>query len=119
MEDYKMSDLYDLVKSACEELQEWIDENPGDDEPHDRIFEIADSHVPVYNSDIIQCAADNISLAVDEPELGPAFDGSPTPINIIAANIFEYIEAELWEYYNDHKDDGLDSEEEEIEVDEV
>lgn len=113
-----MSDLYDLVKSACDELQEWIDENPGDDEPHDRIFEIADSHVPVYNSDIIQCASDNINLALDEPELGPAFDGSPTPItiNIIAANIFEHIEAELWEYYNEHKDDYLDAVEIEEEV---
>ena len=106
-----MTELNERVNSACEELDEWIKENPGDDEPHDRIFEIADSWVPIYTYDIIMCAADNISLAVDEPELGPAFDGSPTPVNIIAANIFEYIEAALWEYFEDHKEDYLEEEE--------
>jgi hypothetical protein len=46
----------------------------------------------------MECAADNIDLAVAEPELGPAFDGKPTPVNIVASNIYEAITADLWEY---------------------
>jgi hypothetical protein len=30
-------------------------------------------------------------MATEEPELGPAFDGKPTPVNIIAANIYEHL----------------------------
>lgn len=108
-----MSELDELVDSACEELQEWIDENSGNDEPHDRIFEIADSSVPVYNYDLLQLACNNVELAINEPENGPAFDGTPTPINIIAANVFEYIEDKLWEYFRDHEEDYLDNEDEE------
>ena len=42
------------------------------------IHEIADSSVPVYTSDLLALACADTSLATDEPELGPAFDGSPT-----------------------------------------
>ena len=96
--------LQNDVITAKDDLRDWIKENPYDEEPHDYIFELTDSSVPVYTSDIIDYAADNYSLAVDTPELGPAFDGSPTPINIIAANIFEYIQTELWVYWNDERD---------------
>jgi len=95
--------LYDIFKYAKEDFKNWMDDNPDNDEPHDCIHEIADSSVPVYNYDLLRLAADNLNLGVDEPELGPAFDGSPTPINIIAANVFEAIESELWEYWNDNR----------------
>jgi hypothetical protein len=64
--------------------------------PEDVVHEFADSAVPVYTWDIMQMAANNTSLATDEPELGPAFDGSPTPANIIAANIYEHVAGELY-----------------------
>ena len=70
-------------------------------EPHDMIFETADSSVPVYTYDLLTIAASDLWLATETPDLGPAFDGSPTPVNIIAANIFEAIEADLWEYWQD------------------
>jgi hypothetical protein len=93
--------LYQIVEDAKCELREWRDDHPDDDEPHDVIHEIADGSVPVYTAELLRLAADNIHLAVDEPELGPAngcnFDGTPSPINIIAANIFEHIEQALWE----------------------
>jgi len=89
---------------AQEELADWMRENPGNDEPHDAIFEIVDGSVPIYTGDLMQLAADNISLATDEPELGPAFGGEATPVNIVAANVFEHIQQELWEYWNEHKD---------------
>lgn len=89
--------LSDLLDDARKELREYWEENPKETEPHDRIHEIADGSVPVYTYDILQLAADNIDLATNEPELGPAFDGSPTPVNIIAANIFERIEEACWD----------------------
>lgn len=116
MDNHMTTDLQDTINSACEDLDNWMKENPGNDEPHDCIFEIADSGVPVYYSTLLEWASEHNAFALDEPDIGPAFDGSPTPINIIAANIFEYIEGELWEHYNQHKDDYLELEDEELEA---
>ena len=99
-----MSSLYDIKKSALEDLKEQLEGNAEFDngelyisiDEHDTIFEIADSNVPTYTYDILQMAADNIELAIVEPDIGPAFDGTPTPVNIIAANIYEEITQELW-----------------------
>lgn len=104
--------MYDVERNAIEELRDRLndlilenkitDTDQIDNEYHndlcDIIFECADSSVPIYTSDILQLAADNIDLATSEPDIGPAFDGSPTPVNIIAANIFEAIEECLWTY---------------------
>ena len=98
-------DLYDLLES---------------DNPHDNIFECTDSSVPVYTGDLMHYAANNIDMATNEPELGPAFDGSPTPVNIIAANIFEAIEQYLFSWWGDNREDlmtkleelGIDEDEE-------
>lgn|SRR5512139_1281099 len=79
---------------------------------HDEIFEVADSMVPVYYSELLDLAADNNNLATDEPELGPAsgsnFDGSNSPVNIIAANIFEALESYLWDCWRDIENDPDD-----------
>jgi len=115
--------LYDIEQSAIDDLRNRLndliseekiaDPDSVDNDYHNElcemVFEISDSNVPIYNGDILQLAADNYDLALNEPELGPAFDGSPTPINIIAANIFEHIENRLWEYVRDEmeSDDKL------------
>ena len=92
--------LYTMVNDAIAELREWRMDNPNETEPHDAIFEIADSAVPVYTGDLLRLAAENLQLATNEPELGPAngcnFDGTPSPVNIIAANVFEHVEQALW-----------------------
>jgi hypothetical protein len=93
--------LSELLADAQTELRDrwnnYPDEfGPRGDEPHDVVHEIADSSVPVYTADLLALACQNNGLATDTPELGPAFDGSPTPINIIAANVFEAIEGALW-----------------------
>ena len=100
--------LEELENDAIQELKEWAIDNYPDD-PGDVINEIADSYVPVYNHDILRLAVDNINLALNEPELGPAFDGSPTPINIIAANIYEYIEQALYDAWNDIEEEINDN----------
>jgi hypothetical protein len=105
--------LYERTQDAIEELKNWMKENPEGDATDTEIFELADSACPIYYSDILELAANHISLATDVPEMGPAFGGEPTPINIIAANIFEHIYNELNSWYSDHKDDYLDLEEDE------
>lgn len=97
--------LLQVVADAIEELRDWHQDNPDEREPHDQIHQIADSSVPVYTYDLLRLAADNCHLAVDEPELGPAFDGAPTPVNIIAANVFEHIEQALWEAWSEMEDE--------------
>lgn len=96
--------LRDIEQSATEDLRDrWVNyrDEFTDGEPHDVIHEIADGHVPVYHSDLLTLAAQDNSLATDEPELGPAFDGTATPVNIIAANVYEAITAALWEAWRE------------------
>lgn len=88
-----MSELQDRTNNAIGELVQWIIDNPGENASEsDVIWELADQAVPIYTGDILQCALDNIELAVVEPE-GGSRDNSP--VAVICANIFEYIEAEL------------------------
>jgi len=98
--------LTEVIEQARGELRDrW--ENYRDefgsraDEPHDVIHEIADSSVPVDTSDLLALANENNALATDEPELGPAFDGTSTPVNIIAANVYEAVQAALWEAWRE------------------
>ncbi len=91
--------LDQLSQFAIADLDDWLKGNPEElerNEPHDVIHEIADSSVPVYHADLLRVASENWELMTDEPEVGPAFDGSPTPINIIAANLYEHIRVALW-----------------------
>ena len=92
-----MMNTYDLRKQAREAIDEAI-ENKYYDCLEDGLHEIADGLVPIYTSDLMSLAADNIEFAVNVPELGPAFDGSDTPVNIVAANVYEWLIAELYEY---------------------
>ena len=95
--------IYELKQQARESLVEYLEYSPAA-EPYDAIAEVADGSVPGYTTDLMECAADNIGLAVNEPELGPAFDGSPTPVNIVAANIYE----EISNYLHDELDNILE-----------
>ena len=94
-----MRDLQDIIDGAVGELKEWYKDNPSDD-PTDAgvIHEFANEAVPVYNGDLLQLAADlSNGIATTAPDIGPAFDGTPMPINIIAANVYEAVEAGLYE----------------------
>jgi hypothetical protein len=103
-----LSELNSLVRS---EIQDWVSNNPEDDDiDHDgSLSEIVDSTVPVYNAELLQLAADNNRLATAEPELGPAFsgcstDGTATPVNIIAANIYEHLSEIAWETFAEERE---------------
>ena len=71
---------------------------------HDMMHEVADDHTPIYNGDLMDLAKENFELMTTTPELGPAFDGEATPINIIAANVFEWILEGLNEWAGDDDD---------------
>jgi len=92
--------MNELKKDALESLREYLECSP-DTDKDDAIREVADSSVPVYSYDLLQLAANNPYLGVDEPECGPAFDGSATPVNIIAANAYEDIINYLYEHVED------------------
>jgi hypothetical protein len=85
--------LQATLKAARAELLERVGAGEKVD---DIVHEIADSHVPIYTGDILAYAVEDWNLAVTEPELGPAFDGTMTPVNLIAANIYEAIIEELY-----------------------
>ena len=88
--------LDEVISDAIEELEEWCKANPGQDPDYDgTLHEIADNAVPVYHADLLDIAANNNDVALREPELGPAYDGTPTPVNIIAANIYELVSEAL------------------------
>lgn len=94
-----MTTLHELRQYAHDNLDEAVEYGISD--IGDTIHELADGLVPVYTSDLMSLAAENLNLATDTPELGPAFDGSPTPVNIVAANVYEYLTGVLWEYANE------------------
>jgi hypothetical protein len=91
-----------LIELAKESLGEYDMEI---NDISDVIHEIADSCVPVYTIDILEVGSNDHRLMLDIPEIGPAFDGMPTPVNIIAANIFERIVSAMWEYWDEIKYD--------------
>ena len=74
--------------------------------PEDVLHEYADSAVPIYTADLMELAANNIDLATDEPECGPAFDGAPTPVNIVAANVYEALIAEGYDWLREVQDES-------------
>lgn len=83
--------MWDLEASLMDEIREEAEAGGllEEDYPEDRIVDMVDEWVPIYTSELLEVAASDPELAVVEPELGPAFDGTPTPVNIIAANIYE------------------------------
>ncbi len=96
-----MQTLEEILKGARASLR---DDYAVDDEymAQEVMHEIADAAVPTYSYELCQLAADNLGeLALTEPEMGPAFDGAPTPINIIAANVYEAVKEALREEWQE------------------
>ena len=100
---YAEETLYEYLETHCEEYhneaEDWQDtfDEVANFECSDWIHEIADSSVPVYTAELLECALEDLGLATAEPEIGPAFDGCNTAVNLIAANIYEDICEHLYE----------------------
>jgi len=104
--------LYKLVNGAIAELRERRDDHPNKNEPHEAIHEIAYRKVPDNYHVLLDLAAHHIHLAIDDPEMGPLnginFDGTPSPVNIIAANVYEHIEHALRDAWQEMLDEEVD-----------
>ena len=85
-DSHSMEHLERDVRVAMNEL---LDENKDHQYPEDLCHEVADAWTPIYTWNIAMYAASDITLLTEVPECGPAFDGSATPLNLIAANIYE------------------------------
>lgn len=118
--DTERETLQGRIYLALEELDDHIERLEGDelasflDSPDysGTLHEIADGCVPVYNADILDVAASDHNVSLREPECGPAFDGTPTPVNIAAANIYELISEALYADIERRKEElEVDSEE--------
>jgi len=83
--------LQEVETEFLERLKEY-----GED-PQDIIHEVADSSIPVYTRDILELCLSDMSLFTDQPELGPAYDGTPTPHNVVVDNIYERLSTHLSE----------------------
>ena len=99
--------LQDIIEDAIVDLNERLEESPDTDDQssHDMIHEVADGGVPIYNAEILEVAAESPSIANAVPECGPAFDGTATPTNIAAANIYEAIQEALWERWREYEEE--------------
>lgn len=84
--------LQDIIDGALDDLRAWCKDNPEGDPSYDgTLDEFVDGAVPIYHADLLDLAASDNEIALTAPELGPAYDGEPTPINIIAANVYEAV----------------------------
>ena len=100
-----MTTLRDIINEAQEDLREWCKDDPDGDPCDNMISELAVRSVPFYIGDIINMAANDIELATATPESGPAFNGTPTPVNIIAANVYEAVTVALYEEWETIKEE--------------
>lgn len=107
--------LTEIIEDAKKEFLDYLHEN--EDMRHSRNFfpsdqahEIADSSVPIYTADLARLAADYLELFTNEPEIGPAFDGRPTPSNIVAANIYEEVYKALMDVLQEWEDNEPEDE---------
>ena len=99
MEDKKTYYTEDLVESAIEELEErlkWNKENEEEQDIDDLIPEIADNNIPIYTYDLLQYASNNFDL-IQPNELT---SNNPDVIQIIQANIYEYLTEKLYNHIN-------------------
>jgi len=122
IDDFKERIRYELDQLEIDDIEEANEEHGtahelSDElgiEIYDIIHSCADENVPLHRSDLMDLAREYPDLMTDEPELGPAFGGEPTPINLLAANVFEWIVEGLNEwvgdgYYNQLVGDYVDT----------
>ena len=85
-----MKSLNELISEATRLFQNRLKiQNPATAET--LAGEIAKDMIPSSSKELLLLAARNLSLALDEPTQGPAFDGRANAINIIAANLRDLI----------------------------
>lgn len=93
---------------AIKELRERLKGDDWTDEPHDIVHEVADSHVPVYSSELAEVLADEPGIGCRELELPTGETGFWQTIQIA---IYEELSEELWEEHRRLSDEREEAEE--------
>ncbi len=106
-----MSDKYQPIRdSAVEDLRDrcenYRDEFDGD-QPHDVIHEIADSHVPIYYSDIFAVLADLPSWELSDPGIAEGAEGLD---KIAQIHIYDALSQDLFAAWGDIRREQDDDE---------
>lgn len=87
----KPETMYDLkagFEADLEDNKDEILELKDEDEQRERISEMVDSAIPVYNQLLLELAISDLWLATDEPEF-LAFGGNSTAVACIAGNVYQ------------------------------
>jgi len=92
--------LRDLKERVREEVRDTNFEEY--DYPRDILHEIADSAIPVYNSNVLDVAKSDLWLAVEEPEFWPRHQKSA--ISAIQANIYNELSQVAHEEFDKQKE---------------
>ena len=103
--------MWQLERDLREEIQTEAAELMQDQYPEDRLHEMVDTSVPVYTSTLMALAADDIDLAVSQPEV-LAFDGEATPVNAVAGNVYERLMLAAYDEWETIKRDWEDDDDE-------
>lgn len=101
-----MNHLHTIVSDAISHLEELVEDGSWFEQIEERLHEIADSYTPIYYHDIIKIVQEDITFALSNSELWPAFN-SDTPMNQIIANIYQHLydalSSKLWELKKEKK----------------
>lgn len=109
MNDKRKTTIHTLIADALVDLDDYIKELAEEDEDWhtysadgDRVYEIADGAVPIYNSVLLEVAIHDQSLTVIRSEFGSR-EANPTVVDVLKIVIYERILDALWNRYHEHE----------------
>ena len=91
---YQLQELYDQATDDLDDRIAWYKEEKEDYEIDDLIHEIADNNIPIYTYDLLQYASNNFDLIYKNDLCSSDADC----VQIIQANIFEFLSDHLYNY---------------------
>lgn len=95
--------LYDIITTAEKKLYYKIqqDEISWFDELQEAVYDVATESVPGNNNDIFHLASFNRFIGSNIPQWCVFNGNEPTPVNLMATNLYECIVNSLREYIRD------------------
>ena len=94
--------MTDLIQELIDDLNDNIEEIKHADHPHDYVYELVDSHVPIMHNDLLNYALHNHYIATSTPDIF-TFDGSHSPVNAIAGNIYQELSETAHDWLSKHE----------------
>ncbi len=90
---------YELTKGLIEDLNDNRDEILSSEYPEDLLDEFTDSHIPIYNYELISIVKDDFNFGyVDDKGLLPRDNVSI--FDIIRTSVYEYLTEKSYEWLN-------------------